>query len=249
MNQVVVDSGGDKQNNLPSTTTTPNPNPVTPVTGPTANCNGQQIPCPNADPYKYQQNQQNLQMAEPFGTTQVPIGSVGFSAWQQTPWNVNIYPRAYDVTNVLATDQDGRNYVYNQFSITTNGQTYKLPIASAQFIQQYPTPSFSFWNPRVYLGADVGIGITHAPITGEFTPNVSFGFLSYGKTKVTPDWSFGQVGIGYGVVSQKPQIQISPAMFNVGEHIPFMQNTFVGPAVGVGINGNVYVGLGLRVGM
>jgi hypothetical protein len=122
-------------------------------------------------------------------------------------------------------------------------------VASAQFVQQYPTPSFSFWNPRIYLGADAGIGISHLPITGEFTPNASFGFISYGKTKINPDWSFLQVGAGYGVVSQKAQLQIAPAMYNVGAHIPFMQNTFVGPTLGLGTNGDVSVGLGLRVGM
>lgn len=246
MNQVVVSSGGENQGNLPSTGTTPN---TTPSTVPTVSCNGQQIPCPNADPYKYQQNQQLMQLNEPFSNTPVPMGAVGFSAWQQNPWDVVIYPRSYDVTNVLATDQDGRQYVYNQFAITTNGKTYKLPISTAKFVQQYPAPSFSFWNPRLFLAADGGVVINHAPVTGEVTPNISFGFLSYGKSKVTPDWSFLQVGLGYGGVSGKGQVEVSPVQYNIGAHIPFMKDTYIGPSIGFGFNGNIDIGAGLRVGM
>jgi hypothetical protein len=246
MNVVVANSSGENQSNLPSSGTTPNPNPTP---GPTVNCNGQQIPCPNADPYGYQKNEQNLQLNEQFAQVQVPLGTASFSAWQQNPWSLDLYPRTYDITNVLATDQNGKQYVYNQFSISSNGKSYTVPISSAKFVQQYPAPTFSWWNPRIYLGADAGVNVTHAPVNGEFTPNVSFGFMSYGKSKITPDWSFGQVGLGYGVVSQTPQVQISPAQYNVGEHIPFMQNTFVGPVLGVGFKGDISVGLGLRVGM
>jgi len=250
MNQVVVSNTAVNQTNLPSTNTTPNTKPTTP----TANCNGTQIPCPEADPYKYQQNVQSLSLTEPFSapgqtTVNVPLGSVSFDASKQTPWSENLLQRTYSVSNVLATDQNGKQYVYNQFSITTNGKTYKAPITTAAYVQQYPMPSFSWWSPRLYLGADAGLGFTHLPLTGEFTPNVSFGFLSYGQTKVSPDWSFGQVGIGYGIVSRDVQIQIAPAMYNIGENLPVIQNTFVGPVLGIGFNGDVSAGVGIRVGL
>lgn len=246
MNQVVVNSSGENVNNTPSSSTTPN---TSPQVAPTVTCDGQQIPCPNADPFKYQQNQQNLALNENFGPTPVPIGTVGFSAWQQNPWNATIYPRTYDVSNVLATDQDGKQYVYNQVSITTNNKTYTVPISTSKFEQQYPTPAFSFWNPRIYLGADAGINVSHVPMTGEVTPNVSFGFVSYGKSKVNPDLSIMQVGVGYGVVSQKAQIQIAPIQYNIGKNLPFMQNTYIGPTLGIGVDGDVNIGVGLRVGM
>lgn len=250
MNQVVVNNPAVNQTNLPSTNTTPNSTPTTP----TVNCNGTQIPCPDADPYKYQQNIQSLQLTEPFAapgqtTVNVPLGSVSFDASKSTPWSENLLQRTYSISNVLATDQNGKQYVYNQFSITTNGKTYKAPIATASYVQQYPSASFSFWSPRLYIGADAELGIAHLPLTGEFVPNISFGFMSYGKTKVSPDWSFGQLGIGYGVVSQKVQVQIAPAMYNIGENLPVIQNTFVGPVLGVGFNGDVYAGVGVRVGM
>jgi len=246
--QVTVNSGPVTGTNIPSSSTTPSSTPVAPSS---VTCNGQQIPCPNSDPFGYQKNVQTLQLAEPFSapnqtTVSVPVGTVAFDATKATPWTQNLYQRSYDVSNVLATDQDGKQYVYNQVAITTNGQTYKAPITTANYVQQYPTPSFSFWNPRLFLGIDGGLALK-LPLKAEVTPNVSFGFMSYGKTKVTPDWSFLQVGAGYGLVSQKVQLEISPVQLNM--HLPFMNNTFIGPSIGYGVDGNWNAMLGFRVAM
>lgn len=243
INQARVITSGSKQTNIASTTTTPNPNP----TVLTATCDGKQIPC--ADAFGYQSNQQHLVLGENFPTTQVPFGDVGFSAWQQNPWNATVYPRSYNMTNVLGTDEDGRHYVYNKFSIDVNGKNYPVQIADSKFVEEYPSPSLSLFNPRLFGGADGTIGVSHLPITGEFTPNVSVGIASYGKTKTNPDFSLVQLGVGYGTVSRNVQIVVSPAQYNIGQHMPLMKNTYIGPSVDIGTNGNVFVGLGMRVGL
>lgn len=246
VNHIVITTPGSIQTNIPSTSTTPNPNP----TVPTVECNGTQIPCPNADPFGFMRNQQHLMLGESFGSNlKIPIGEAGFSAWQKDPWAVTIYPRTYSVTNVLGTDEDGRHYVYNKFSIKTNGTEYPVQITDAKFEEEYPSPSFSFWNPRLFIGADVGVNVSHLPVNGEFAPGVHLGIMSYGKNKNTPDWSFVQIGVGYGVVSRNVQFQISPAQYNIGQHLPLIKNTYIGPVVGVGINGDVSVGIGMRVGL
>lgn len=255
MNQITVNSGGTNQTGVGSTSTTPNPAPTNPP--PTVECNGQAISCPNTDPFGYQKNIQNLQLTEPFSDptatakpVSVPIGQVSFDASNKDPWSVDTYPRSYAVSNVLATDENGKETVYNQFSVTTQGQTYKVPVTTAKFEQQYPTPSFSFWNPKLFLGADVGVNVSHLPaVNSEFTPNLSVGILSYGKSKVTPDMTFLDVGVGYGAISKKLQLQVAPVQFNVGQVIPILKNTYVAPIIGIGIDGDVNVGGGLRVSL
>lgn len=243
INQVTVVSGGQTVTNAPSTSTDPNTSPTSPI--PTVDCNGQQVPCSNADPFGYLRNRQNLNLNEQFGSTQVPIGEVGFSAWQQTPWNMTIYPRAYSVTNVLGTDTDGRHYVYNKFSITSNNKTYPITISDAKFVEEYPAASFSWWNPRIYAGVDGAVNITD--VTGDVVPSVNVGVLSYGQSKVNPDWSFAQVGLGYGAVHRKFQFQLSPAQYNVGKIITPLKNTYIGPSVGLTTNGGAMLSLGIRV--
>lgn len=270
INQVVVTSQGQNQSGLASTSTKPVVSPAGQTSSTaTVTCNGQQIPCPNVDTFGYQKNQQTLALNEQFvvagppdsivppGTvpstpqmvSPVPIGSVSFDASNAKPWSVDITPRSYDVTNVLATDQNGKQYVYNQFAITTNGKSYKVPVSTAKFVQQYPTPSFSFWNPRLFLAADAGVGVSHLPPRGEVAAGGRLGIMSYGTTKVTPDWSFLQVGAGYGAVSKTLQIEVSPLQYNIGKHLPFMSNTYIGPTLSVGTDGNISVLGGISVGL
>ena len=225
-NTIVVDSNGQHVGNLKSTGTGPkNPNPV-PTTG-------------NADPFGYQSKQQNLAIAEDFGSVKVPIGTIGFSAWQQAPWNINIRAREYHVTTVVATDENQKDTIYNKFEVKVNDKKYEVPIKTATTQQVYPTAKFSLWNPRLFLGVNGGVGVR--PLAGEFTPSVSVGIMSYGKYKTQPDFSVLQVGVGYGVVSKRPQIIVSPGAYNVGQHIPLMHNLYVGPSLGVGTDGNVFI--------
>lgn len=241
VNTIAVNSGGVHQTGVGSTSTTPTTNPLL------ANvlCDGKEMSCP--DPYGYQTNMQNLILNEPFGTTQVPIGTVGFSASQKNPWTINTYPRTYNITNILSTDQNGKQYVYNKFSINANNKDYAVNITNSKFEQQLPAASLSWFNPRLIIGADAGYDITK--IRGEFTPNISVGFISYGQTKAQPSWSFAEVGVGYGTVGKTLDIQIAPAQYNLGQHLTFIRNTYVGPVVGIGINGDFSVGAGLRVGL
>jgi hypothetical protein len=245
LNNVVVSSGGQTSTNVPSSGTTPNPAP--PAT-PTVSCNGQQIPCPNADPYNYQKAAQTMQLNETFGTNQVPIGSTTFSAWQQNPWAVNIDPRTYDVSNTIATDASGKNYLYNQFTITTAGKTYTLPIKSAQYVQQYPAPSFSFWNPRLFMSMS-GL-VSSKPFKPDFAPGIGVGIMSYGASKVVPDLSILQVGMGYAVETKTPTVSLNPISYNIGKLIPghVVDSTYIGPSIQLGTNGDFYAGAALSVG-
>lgn len=243
INVITVSSGGQVASNLPSTSTgANNPNPPTPST-----CKDGST-CPNQDPYNYQQKQQNLALNENFGQVQVPIGSVGFSAWQQNPWSVNVRPRDYNVDTVVGTDENQRQYFYNKFSVNVDGKSYDVPIKTANTKQQYPTATWSWWNPRLLMGLDGGININH--VQGEFVPHVGVGIMSYGQYKTTPDFSILEVGLGYGAVNKTGELVITPVAYNVGKNwfSPLMNNTYIGASFMVATDGSMGAGIGVRVG-
>lgn len=209
-----------------------NPNPIDPK---------------NPDPYGYMKQQQTLALNEDFGTIKVPVGSVGFSAWQEKPWNYEIKAREYKATTVIGTDENQRQTFYNKMTVKVDGKEYTLPVTSATAQQVYPEPKFYWWNPSLYVGADGAVGVN--PVKGEFTPNVNLQLMSYGRYKNQPDFSVLQVGVGYGTISQRPQAVVTPFSYNIGKNLPLINNTYVGPSLGVGTDGNVFIGAGIRVGL
>lgn len=232
---VSVVTPGFNGTNLPTTHTTPNPNPIDP---------GQSFKDPNG----YLKNQQWFALTEPFnGGAKIPFGKVGFSAWQTNPWSVEVLPRTYSSTTVLGEDENGRHYAYSKFQIETDGKKYTIPISTSRIIEEYPIPKFSF-NPRIYLGIDGGI-IVNPPNHAELTPNVGLSFFSYGQTKVSPQWSFLTLGFGYATQQQDIVLILSPINYNVGKNLPLVDNLHVGPSVSVDANGNFGLYLGIRVAL
>jgi hypothetical protein len=130
--------------------------------------------------------------------------------------------------------------------LETNGKTYTVPITNAKIENEYPTPQFYF-NPRLYLGVDFGAVLT-PPAHVELVPSVGLSFFSYGKTKLTPDWSFLTLGIGYATQTKNAVINLAPVNYNIGKLIPFMTNFQIGPSVSLDTKGNVGIYLGARVG-
>ncbi len=232
-NVAVSSSKGQVGTNIP---TTPgpgtNPNPVDPT---------------NPDPFGYMKRQQILTLNEDFASVKVPIGTVGFSAWQKDPWDIDIKAREYKASTVVGTDENQRTYVYNKLTVTTDGKEYALPITQSQTQQVYPESKMSWFNPRLYLGVDGFVGVN--PVKGEFAPSLTVQIMSYGRYKTQPDLSILQVGAGFGIVSRRPQITVTPISYNVGKHIPLMNNLYIGPTLGVSTDGNVLLGGGIKVGL
>jgi hypothetical protein len=243
INVITADSNGQNGTSIPSTNTGPsNPNPT-----PTPTCKDG-TPCPNADPFGYLAKQQNLDLNEDFASIKVPIGTVGFSAWQDKPWDIHIAPREYQVDTVVGTDENQRQYFYNKFTVKAGDKTYDIPIKTATTKQEYPSPKFSFWNPRLLMGLDGGVNITN--VKGEFTPSIGVGIMSYGQYKTTPDFSILEVSAGYGTINKTGQLVITPVAYNIGKNLfsPLMNNTYIGPSLSVGTDGSIGAGAGVRVG-
>ena len=234
INIVTVRSNGQQSTNIPSTGTgTVNPNP--PLTCPDGS---------NCDPFGYQVKEQRLEVIEDFNASKIPFGSIGFSAWSNNPWSVDIKPRTYKITTVVGIDENQRQLFYNKFSIDIDGKSYNLPITS-EVKQLYPSPSLS-WNPRLYLGVESGITTS---AKAELAPSVTVSLLSYGKFKSAPDFTFLHVGAGFLFAEQKPTLTFAPAMYNVGQHLPLMKNTLFGPMMHISTNQTIAFMLGLKVGL
>lgn len=230
---ITSNTPGYNGSDLPSTTTKPGTNTS---------------PGTNTDPYGYQKNTQVLALNEPFADgVSVPWGEVGFSAWKEKPWNLNIKPRKYSVLTVVSTTEDGQHLVHNQFSIEVDGKRQTIPVQSSEFKEVYPESKFSF-NPHLMLGADMGV-YTNPPLRGEVEPSLQVSLFSYGQTKVNPTWTFLDVGVGYASQAQRPNAIITPFTYNVGKHIPLMSNLHVGPSVSVDTSGNIGVMGGVKVGL
>jgi hypothetical protein len=72
--------------------------------------------------------------------------------------------------------------------------------------------------------------------------------FSYGKTKYNYDWAILGLGIGYDIVNNTPHLSVIPVKYNVGNHISFMRNTFLGIGYGTEFtNHSLY--LSLSVGL
>jgi hypothetical protein len=250
INAVVVNSQGQTQTNVPSTGTSPNPTPPPSIT--TVSCpNGGTTTCPLADTYKYTQNIQTLALNEDFSTVQVAIGQISFDASKATPWTENIYPRTYDITSTIGTNADtDQQFVYNQLSITSNGKSQTVPITSSKFVQQVPTPSFSFWNPRLYLFTNGAVNVSSSPVKGDATFGAALGIMSYGSSKITPDLAIAQIGLGYSAGTKNATVVLNPISYNVGKLIPghIVNSTMVGPTIEVDLKGNVMTGAGISIG-
>lgn len=245
-NIAIAQSQGQHGTNIPSSGTggtNPNPNNPTCKDG---------TPCPNADPFGYNLKEQKLALNEDFGSVKVPVGEVGFSAWQPKPWSVDIKPRQYSMVNVIGKDENERMYVYNKFNVSVDGKTYDVPIKTAETKQEYPTAKWSWFNPRLYLTAGGGINVTELPVNGNFNAGATVSIFSYGKYKTNPDISVLQVGAGYSSNNNDFAVIVNPVAFNVGSVIPsggLIRNTFVGPSVQITPSGNVFAGINLSVGL
>lgn len=240
-NKVIINSGGTKSDHLASTSTeTNNPNSSLPV------CKDGTV-CPNVDPFGYLKNQQKLKLSEPFGDVNVPIGEVGFSSWQDKPWNINISPRQYQLITVVGQDENQKQYFYNKFKVTVDGKEYDIKINNAQSKQEYPSAKFNWWNPRLYLGYDAGINLSN--VRGEMSPTLNLQIFSYGQFLNQPDFSILQLGLGYGIVSRKIEFVVTPFAYNIGKHLPLMHNVYLGPSLMISPNGDISVMGAVRVGL
>lgn len=239
---------GSYQGNLPSTSTNPKSGTEPKVPDFIPCSDGI---CVNPDKFGYLNNSQTLKLSEPFkNNLSIPFGETTFNAWKEHPWELKVFPREYKSVTILSVNEDGKHVAHNQFLIETEGKIYKLPVQESSLLEIKPESKFRF-SPRLYLGFDVGATIvrTTGGVHPGASPNLQVSLFSYGQTKKDVEWSFVGLGVGYLVDEQRPALLLSPVNYNVGHHLPLMDNLHVGPSVAVDTDANFTVMGGLRVGL
>src|SRR5690606_41490143 len=180
--------------------------------------------------YGYLTNTQTIDLNESFKNKSVPIGTVGFSSWKESPWTLNLYPRDYEVVTVVSIDKEGRSNYHNRVTIKTKDESIVIPIDNSKYIEKYPKSSFMF-NPRLYLGVDTGIMAARlsgndVDSIGEVTPNLHVSLISHGKTKLDTEWTFLGIGAGYETQNKSMAFMLSPINYNIGKPLPLVENIF-----------------------
>lgn len=247
VNVVFVKSSGFTGRNIPSTGQKPSGKPEVPPVLPCIDNGENKLVCINPDKFGYLNKEQELSLNEPFPNTAVPFGSTSFKAWEEKPWNLTVFPRSYIVKNVISEKEDGTTAVHNKFEIEVNGKNYPIEINSSTTFQE-PKESEFWFNPKLYLSMGVGAVINNE-IRAEVVPDLEISLFSYGENKKRSEWSLLSFGVGAHTQELSPVVTVSPVNYNVGEPLPLLDNLFIGPTVGVDIQGNVSITGGVKVGL
>ena len=99
----------------------------------------------------------------------------------------------------------------------------------------------------MYIGADAGAYFTEPSFA--FVPNIQVSLLSQGKVKPDPNWIFLGLGIGYEAVQDKFVFISNPVSYNIGHHLPLVNNVFIGPSILTSLNGDIAILAGIRAGL
>jgi len=198
------------------------------------------------DPYGYLKNTQTLSMDEKFKETTIPFGSSSFSSWRENPWDLTIYPRQYQLSTVIGMDKNQNTYTYNRFSVLVNGKEYPADITISSTKQELPEPSFYF-HPKVFLGIDAGYLFAQRAV--DLVPNLSIGFFSYGKYVTNPDYQLGMIGLGFSSKNERPIITFTPVLYNIGQNISWLSNSYLGVSIGMDTSTNFSLLGGFKVGL
>lgn len=243
VNTVVTQSFGYDWHDLESDGVKPGANPpkVDKIT-----CEGKEIDCLK-DPHGYLSNQQTLKLNEKFKGLDVPFGSVTFDGTKSAPWDISVLSREYSTIIVNAKDENGKISSYNQFKIIIGDKEYKIPVDKATVLQTFPDPIFRWWSPRLYLGVDGGLNISK--LDPEFGPNINLAIMNYGRYVQNPEFSILQLGFGLGLNNKSPYFVLTPFAYNIGKHLPFMMNTYIGPSLQVSTSADIAAMVGLRIGL
>jgi len=239
INTTNSNSSGDKKVNLSSSRTEPrkdiHPTIIEePPHSAPIDCS-KLVKCPdNPDKYGYFINKQILNIHEPFNNLNLPFGDMGFSAWQEKPWSYTIFPRNYESTIVITENEYGKKSAYARFSVKVNEKSYDIPISKSQLIYS-DLPSTWNLNPRIMAGMSVGVGI---PLSFVWGPSLGVTIGSYGRYISSPDWFFGIISVGYEINQRNIFLSVDPVLYKISNHIPFTNNLYIGPTLGIDMSGN-----------
>ena len=155
-------------------------------------------------------------------------------------WKYGIYSLEYHSKIVQSEQETGNINTYIETWFENNkrkvSRGYKVPvkIVSSEFQQlKIKKNKFYWWDPKLNLNLDYGFSSNSSQTAGG---GISISFMGYGRTKNDLMWRF--VDFGLSTNGDDYWIKFSPFAYNVGRHIPLVDNTFIGPFVGYDVSNN-----------
>jgi hypothetical protein len=154
-------------------------------------------------------------------------------------WTTGTYPAKLHTKIALGQDKKsgGRKDAYVESYMTSEifeadkGKKFPVEIASIEWVEKPPEPYSFMFNPRLSLGFG---------FTDEAFGSLEMSFFSYGQTKGDMDWRF--LSLGFGIGGDNRFLYIAPVEYNIGKPLPFMENLFVSPFIGLDDDSNTIWG-------
>jgi len=176
---------------------------------------------------------------------QMPTGWVKYHpAFEgEDPYTVFNYPIEYYTTIVKTEKEDGTfsysvdAYAENNYVKKVRGKKFPIHIKDVKFEEKRIKDKKFRFNPRIALSGAIN--------DKNMFPMLNVSLWSYGRTTRDMDWRFGILGVGvygndgttYGAFAA------SPFEYNLGNHVPYIDNFFVGPTVNFNTGGDVGYGI------
>ena len=165
-------------------------------------------------------------------------------------WKTGIYPIEYKTKIIQTEQQDGQWNTYveawaeNNKDKASQGKELPLKLEMAEFIQlKKKSKEFFWWSPHINLNLDIAFGSDVDVNTGG---GISISTSGYGRTKNDLTWRF--VDFGLSTNGDEYWVKFTPFAYNIGNNLPIISNSFLGPFIGYEFNDQPIVfGLGLSV--
>jgi hypothetical protein len=165
-------------------------------------------------------------------------------------WKYGIYQLDYHIRTIQTEQEDGQINTYNEVWFENNkrkmskGVEVPVQISSSEFTQTLKTDKeFFLWAPHINFNIDFGIGTFDAD--SPIVPGISVSMSGYGRTKNDLDWKFVELGLSSN--GDYTYFKFMPFSYNIGNFVPLVSNTFVGPFVGFSTGGETTFGIGLSI--
>lgn len=183
---------------------------------------------------------------------QIPVGWAIFypNKPADEQWKTGAYAIEYKTKVVQSEQKDGQTNTYLESWAENNkdndsvGKKLPLDIQLAEFTQvRIEDKEFQWWSPHISLNIDTGFSNT---LESKVGAGLSFSLSGYGRTVNDLDFRF--INFGISKTDKDLYFKFEPVNYNVGQKIPLISNTFIGPYVGYSVDTKNYVyGLSLSV--
>jgi hypothetical protein len=164
-------------------------------------------------------------------------------------WKTGVYPLEYHSEIIQSEQEDGQWNTYTRVWFENNkdsaskGLEVPVKIESSEFKQvKNEDERFYLWAPHLNLNFDLTLS---SDLDTGAAGGLSLSLMGYGRTKNDLTWQFLDFGISTnGDVTYG---KITPFKYNIGRHLPLIENSFIGPFFGYSTDGDTMWGVGLSI--